>query len=131
MRVNKLNNVDISTYGLTLKSYFGHLNLSARKKTTEIWNHTANDKFYEDRKITFILHGKFNSASELGTAIEAFNENLENSPEGTFSTDYPGNDIQFPTETYIGRFVNGSSVRIFAGNYVQITLVMTWQGLQI
>lgn len=127
-RITKLNNVDISTYGLILQKYDGDLDMSSRKKTTEDWKFLTNDIMFEDKKISFYFFGQYASALALGTAISSFSTNVQSVVEGTLSTRPPNYDLTHPEETWIGRFVSGAQITIGFNNTVFIKLVMTWQG---
>lgn len=131
MRITKLNNVDMSTYGLDLVRYEGDLDLSARKRTTSVWNTTLNDIMFEDKKITFYFRGKYANEIDVGDAISAFTSNLQSVIEGSVETQPPNYDLTHPKENWVGRFVNGAQIQISYGNSVFITLVMTWQGKRL
>lgn len=129
--VVKINYVDILKYGLRIQNYFGDMDWSARKKTTEKWNFLENDIMFEDRKITFTFFGQYEDSLLLGDAVHDFINNIQTSKEGIVEIKPAHYDMYHPRDNWIGRFVNGVQVKVDFNNSVFITLVMTWQGKKL
>jgi len=125
--VTKINNVDVATYGLRLQRHNGHLDMSAKKQSTSVFDETA-DVFFEDRKITFEFYGKYSTPEAAGNAVGLFNQNVSSVIEGAIDIYPPNYDIDNPAQRWVGRFVYGTQTQIQYGNAVFITLAMKWQG---